>query len=190
MKYLLMIVLLSSLVFAEKLYARSLRAEWTKSGMITAMSAAQTMNINGAKAAYKNSVLYIGNKKNSIPFGISLVGFKDVGIANSIGVSYNAAPKDLAEFANASGGLMAYMAGACLGITEQNSKDFAKFFFETISQAQKTGKPITANRQFGVFNMYIGNATVKAPNASYSLVISSNGVLGKNGWLEYCNPKQ
>ena len=69
MKYLLVIVLLSSLVFAEKLYARSLRAEWTKSGMVTAMSAAQTMNINGAKAAYKNSVLYIGNNKTAFHLG-------------------------------------------------------------------------------------------------------------------------
>jgi hypothetical protein len=189
MKYIL-VTLFSSLVFAEQLFTRSLRSEWTKLGMITSMSAAQAMNISGAKAAYKNSLLYLGNKKNSLPFGISLVGFKDAKVTNSIGVSYNAVPKDLSEFANASGALMAYMAGACLGISEQNSKDFAQFFFETIAQAQKTGKAITAKRQFDVYNIYIGNATVKALNISYSLVISSSGVLGKNRWLEYCNPKQ
>ncbi len=111
----------SSLGIAEKLYARSLRSEWTKSKSITGMSSAQTMNIMGAKAAYRNSLGFIGNKKNSIPFGVSFVAFTNASVTNSLGVSYAGQPKDVGEFANASGGLISYMAGACLGITEQNS---------------------------------------------------------------------
>ena len=180
----------SSLVIAEKLFARSLRSEWTSAKTISGMTSAQAMNITGAKAAYKNSVGFIGNKNNSIAFGISFVAFNDASVTNSIGVSYAGQPKDIGEFANASGALMSYMAATCLGITKQNSTDFARFFFETISQAQKTAKSVTVQRQFGVFNMYISNATVSASGISYSLVIRSAGTIGKAGWVEYCNPKQ
>ncbi len=191
MKYVFAILLLSSLVLAEKLYARSLRTEWTKSGMISGMSSAQAMNINGAKAAYKNSLGYIGNQKNSLLFGISFVAFKDAAVTNSLGISYNGQPKNLAEFANASGSIIAYKSAACLGMSEKTVQAIAKVFFETIQAAQKSGQPIkTVQRQFGVFNLYLGNTTVKTPNILFSMVISSNGVLGKSGWLEYCNPKQ
>jgi hypothetical protein len=191
MKFVLvMVVFLFSIVFAEKLLSRFLRSEWTKSGMIASMSPAKPMSIQGAKAAFSNNLEYIGNKKNLIGFGISFVAFQDAKVANSTGFSYQGQPKDVGEFANASGALMGYLTGACLGVTEQNTQDFAQLLMGALSEAQKTGKPVTVQRQFGVFSVYLGNVTVKPPLVSYSIVISSKGVLGKAGWVTYCSPKQ
>lgn len=191
MKYILIVLMCcSGMVIAEKLLARSLRTEWTKTGTIASMGPAQNMSIQGAKAAFRNNLEYIGIKKNRIGFGVSFVAFNNARVANSVGFSYRGQPKDVGEFANASGGLMGYLTGACLGITEQNNKDFAQFLMSTLSQAQKTGQPITLQRQFGVFSVYLSKVTVQPPNVSYSIVISSKGVLGKAGWVDYCSPKQ
>ncbi len=190
MKYLLAVLLISSLVLAENTFMRSLRIEWLKAGSINSMSAAQTMTISGAKAAYRYSIGLVGNQKNVIPFGYSMVANTDARVANSIGFSYQGKPKVFNEFATATGWLFGALAGTCLGATEVIGRPMTDFLMETLSKAGQSGKLTTAQKQFGVFNMYMGNVLVTQPKISYSIVISRTGVVGQGGWLEYCNPKQ
>ena len=191
MKLMAALLICSSLAVAQQLYARALRAEWIKQNKIFSLGQAQPIKIDGAKAAYRNRLVFIGNLKNPIPFGVSFVGFKDTKVTNSIGYSYNGMPKSIPEFNNATGALLGLLTGACLGIDQKTVTAFSEILGKTILAAVNSPtKVFTNQKQIGVFNFYVGNVQLTQTAIIYSVVVSSNGVLGKAGWVEYCNPKQ